>query len=363
MTGAVYPTPHVQAHARPGWIDIPLQVDASTDGFRLDRFLTARIRRLSRTRVQTIIANGQVRCPERPEQTLRAASRMQAGQTVIVSRPAPVEPPVPWTACVLHHDAALLVIDKPAGLPVHPSARYHLHTLTALLREVFGAGHGWDMAHRLDRETSGVIAFGRRGGSATALKRAFGRREVVKDYLALVHGTLAAPVHVDVPIGAAIGSRVRIKMGPRPVAEGGMLATTDVEPLAFGEFRGRPITLVSARPRTGRQHQIRVHLEHLGHPVLGDKLYGIDESAFLDVYDHGRLMGDLEAELGLARHALHAHRLELTHPGTRERVRFTAPWPAELAAILDLPSPAAPARSPCPPGRPSTPFDLRGPRP
>jgi 23S rRNA pseudouridine1911/1915/1917 synthase len=358
MTRAVYPTPPRPAPV--GWIDIPLQVDATTDGFRLDRFLTLRIRRLSRTRVQSIIANGQVRCPDRPEQALRPASRMVAGQIVILSRPAPVEPPVPRNAGVLHHDGALLVLDKPAGLPVHPSARYHLHTLTALLRDALGPGHGWEMAHRLDRETSGVIAFGRRGTSASALKRAFGRREVVKHYLAIVHGTLAGPLHVDVPIGAAVGSRVRIKMGPRPISEGGLVASTEFAPLAHGEFRGRPITLVSARPLTGRQHQIRVHLDHVGHPVLGDKLYGIDESAFLDVYDHGRLMADFEADLGLARHALHAHTLELAHPDDGARMAFTAPWPPELAAILDLP---AAAGSPSPPAPPSRLSDPREPRP
>jgi 23S rRNA pseudouridine1911/1915/1917 synthase len=345
MTREVYSSPTAEARGpvRP-WIDIPLVVDTASDGYRLDRFLALRIRRLSRTRVQSIIAAGQVRCPDRPGE-LRPASRVAAGHTVIVSRPAPIEPPAPHTASVLHHDEHLLVIDKPAGLPVHPSARYHRHTLTAVLRDVFGAGHGWEMAHRLDRETSGVIVFGRRGASASTLKRAFQRRDVVKQYLAIVHGTLDAATHVEAPIGAAIGSRVKIKMGPRPVEEGGLPASTKLDPLAYGEFREGPVTLVRARPHTGRQHQIRVHLDHVGHPVIGDKLYGIDESAFLAVHDHGRLMGDLEAEIGLSRQALHAWTLELTHPGTGKRVRFTAPWPADLRAILDLPEDLPPAAS------------------
>ncbi len=351
MTATVYPSPPAGDHA--GWIDIPLVVDAGASGHRLDRFLALRIRRLSRTRVQTIIARGQVRCVERPGEQLRAASRVHAGQTVIVSRPAPVEPSSPHTASVLHHDGALLVLDKPAGLAVHPSARYHKHTLTAVLRDVFGPGHGWEMAHRLDRETSGVIAFGRHGGSASILKRAFGRRQVAKQYLAIVHGILAGSVRIDVPIGAAVGSRVRIKMGPRALADGGMTALTEVTPLRHAAFRGSPITLVEARPHTGRQHQIRVHLDHIGHPVLGDKLYGIDESAFLAVYDHGRLMDEFEAELGLGRQALHAHVLEIDHPAHGQRMRLTAPWPADLAAIVAMPTEAGPPRPPAPPPPPS----------
>jgi len=362
MTREVYSSPTAEARVAPrvappspavrvgAWIDIPLVVDTASDGYRLDRFLAQRIRRLSRTRVQWIIAAGQVRCPDRPGQSLRAASRVAAGHTVIVSRPAPIEPPAPHTATVLHHDDHLLVLDKPAGLAVHPSARYHRHTLTAVLRDVFGAGHGWEMAHRLDRETSGVIVFGRRGGSASTLKRAFQRRDILKQYLAIVHGTLATATHVDVPIGAATGSRVKIKMGPRAIEDGGLVASTAFDPLAYGEFRERPVTLVRARPHTGRQHQIRVHLDHLGHAVIGDKLYGIDESAFLAVHDHGRLMDDLEAEIGLPRQALHAWSIELTHPGLGRRVRFTAPWPADLRAIVDLPVPQrGEGESPFPP--------------
>ncbi len=332
--------------AAPAWIDIPLVVDACSDGARLDRFLTAKIRRLSRTRIQSIIASGAVRCPDRPGELLRAGSRVRLGQLLVLRRPAPAEPPAPLRAAVLHRDDELLVLDKPAGLTVHPSARYHRHTLTAVLRAALGADHGWEMAHRLDRETSGVIAFGQRGRSASALKRAFQRRAVDKRYLALVHGPLRETGTIDVPLGPALDSRVRIKMGPRTLADGGLPARSDVVPLCHGSFEGAPITLVEVRPHTGRQHQIRVHLAHVGHPVLGDKLYGIDEQAFLDVVDHGRLMDALAQDLGIARQALHAWRLRLPHPRTGDEVEFTAPWPPELAALLPLPSPApAPAEA------------------
>lgn len=352
MTDAVY-----RSGAGPAgevWIEIPLVVDPARDGYRLDRFLAERIARLSRTRIQAIIDAGNVRtaapgpCGAGAELPgLRAASRVRVGQLVVVRRPAPHEPPVPMHADVLHRDDALLVIDKPAGLPVHASARYHRHTLTAVLREKLGAGHPWVMAHRLDRETSGVMVFGRHGGSASALKRSFQQREIDKRYLAIVRGELAERHTIDIPLGPAIGSRVRIKIGPRSLAEGGLSARTDVHPLAHGRFAGAPITLVECVPHTGRQHQIRVHLAELGHGVLGDKLYGIDEQAFIDVADHVRLMEDLERELGLHRHALHASTLALPHPGRAgERCSFTAPWPAELAEILAVPPAAAPPHRP-----------------
>ena len=169
------------------------------------------------------------------------------------------------------------------------------------------------------------------------LKRSFQRREVDKEYLALVHGRLATACTLEVPLGAAAGSEIRVKMGPRALADGGLPACTEVEPLAEGSFRGEPITLVRARPWTGRQHQIRVHLALHGHGIVGDKLYGVEEAWFLDIVEGGRPMAEIGDHLGLWRHALHAARIELPHPSDGRRVSFEAPWPAELAAILPWP--------------------------
>ena len=327
-------------------IHIPLVVDSARDGFRLDRFLATRIVRLSRTRVQQIVAAGRVRRADTGEVLLRPGQRMHAGEALVIERPAPREPSVVLDYRELHRDAELLVLDKPAGLPVHPSARYHRHTLTALMRERLGSGHGWEMAHRLDRETSGVLIFGRHGGSATALKRAFFARAVEKRYWALVTGCIEGHVRIDMPLGPARDSAIRIKMGPREVEDGGLTAVTEVVPLARGTFRGAPITLVECRPETGRQHQIRVHLTQIGHPLLGDKLYGLPEAKFLAIVEReaegqalppARALAELEAELGLAHHALHAASLAFPHPADGRPVRFTAPWPADLAAIMAAP--------------------------
>ena len=321
----------------PAWITIPLAVGAVLDGYRLDRFLGARIPRLSRSRIQAIIASGSVSKQGGPGPLVRSSTRVREGEVVLVRRPAPPEPDVVLEFRVLHQDEGLMVVDKPAGLPVHPSARYHRHTLTALMRQHLGVGHGWEMAHRLDRETSGVMVFGRRGKTGGALKRAFQDRLVRKSYLALVHGELSRSMAIDMPLGPAARSRIRIKMGPLPTTEGGLAASTEVEPLTRGSFLGDPITLVRCRPHTGRQHQIRVHLSAVGHPVLGDKLYGIDEERFLEVTEGGRPMAELEADLGLERHALHAEQLELPHPITGAWSVFTAPWPERLASILPGP--------------------------
>lgn len=325
------------------WIEIPFDVEATHDGYRLDRFLKARVKRMSRTRLQHIIGRGQVRHRASGE-PLKASFRVRTGDQLIVYRPAPIEPDAVMDYRVVYEDSALMVVDKPAGLAVHPCGRYHLNTLTALMRERLGDEHGWEMAHRLDRETSGLMLFGRqreRAGrraiaSGGVLKRLFQRREVHKQYLALAWGELRNIQVVDIPIGPAQGSAIRVKMGPRSLHDGGLDACTHVEPVAWGRFQGEPVTAIRCRPKTGRQHQIRVHLTALGHPLVGDKMYGIDEDRFLAVLERGRPMEELELELGLARHALHAAVLELPHPATEAPLRFEAPWPDELAAIIDL---------------------------
>ncbi|TPV95769.1 MAG: RluA family pseudouridine synthase [Myxococcales bacterium FL481] len=318
------------------WIEIPLAVDVSHHGFRLDRFLSSRFGRLSRSRIHKMIALGRVLDAASNRPWGKPASRVRTGDELLIVRPAPVEPAVVREYEELHRDSAFLVLNKPAGLPVHPSARYHRNTLTAVMRERMGAGHGWEMGHRLDRETSGVLVLAQRGEAARRLKHAFFRRRTDKEYLAVVHGELTSTHRIEIPLGPARGSRIRIKVGERSLDDGGLSALTEVEPLQRGSFRGEPVTLVRARPKTGRTHQIRVHLALVGHAVVGDKVYGLDEQRFLDVVEDGRPITELEAELGLSRHALHAHRLTLPHPASGEPVTFCAPWPDELAQVLEF---------------------------
>ncbi|HMU38577.1 MAG TPA: RluA family pseudouridine synthase [Pseudomonadota bacterium] len=300
-------------------------VEAECDGFRLDRFLQKKIRRLSRARIQRVISGD---C-DVEGRLARKNMRVFAGQRVSFRRPAPQEPEVPRNISVVHEDPDFYVIDKPAGLPIHPTARYHFSTLTAVLRERF-PGQTLQVCHRLDRETSGLMLVARNAGAASVLKTAFQRRLVEKRYLAIVHGELDLPDGeawiIDQPMGPA-GQLVRVKMAVCDETQGGVPAQTVVRVLR--RFYGH--TLVECRPRTGRQHQIRVHLCHAGFPIVGDKLYP-DEKLFLEWSEHGDEA--VAHRLTLGRHALHAAGLAFPHPRTHAVVRFETDLPDDLSHFL-----------------------------
>lgn len=302
-------------------ISLRIEVPPSCDGWRLDHFLKFRIGRLSRTRIQTILAE-QITFPD--GRRVRASSRVRAGEVLRLDRPAPVEPEVPRHFTVLAEDELFLAIDKPAGLPIHTTAKFYRNTLTALLRERY-PGQPLQVCHRLDRETSGVLLVARDRATAARLKRAFAARDVDKTYLALVHGVPDPPRQlVDLPL-KLLDTPTRLMMGPAP---DGLPCRTELEVLrTLSGF-----ALVQARPLTGRQHQIRVHLAARGHPIVGDKLYRASEADFM-AYCDGGLTDDLLARFdGLPRHALHAHRLCFPHPRTRQPVVVESPWPADLRA-------------------------------
>jgi 23S rRNA pseudouridine1911/1915/1917 synthase len=299
-------------------------VENECHGWRLDRFLMKRMPRLSRARIQRVI-RGDLDVDGVRE--TRPARTVLTGQRVAFRRPAPAEPEAPRTFSVAHEDASFYALDKPAGLPIHPTARYHYNTLTAVLRERF-PGEALQVCHRLDRETSGLLLVARSREAGAALKRAFARRQVEKRYLAIVHGALEGELTIDAPLGLA-GGRVRVQMAVKPLAQGGLPSLTRVRAL---ERRGR-YTLVEARPETGRQHQIRAHLAHAGHPIVGDKLYP-DDAPFIEWADHG-MSPALLARLELERHALHAAHLALPHPASGDRVAIDCPLPPDLAALLD----------------------------
>ncbi|MEM8610002.1 MAG: RluA family pseudouridine synthase [Myxococcota bacterium] len=293
-------------------------------GQRLDRFVQSRIPRLSRTRAQEIVRS----CAYRADGTRRRASeRVRAGETVILVRPAFEEPEVPLFFDVLYEDDAVMALDKPSGLPVHPSATYHKNTLTFLLRDRFGDAAP-RIAHRLDRETSGLLLCARTAEAERQLKNAFENRRVSKRYLAVVEGVMPDDQgRIALPMDQA-KEGLHILMEVTPDGEG-YPSVTRYRVVARANGR----TLVALAPESGRQHQLRVHLSALGFPIVGDKLYGPQGvEPFLEYIETG-MTDALQAKLGHSRQALHAYALTFEHPTTTQTTTLEAPLPDDLVKL------------------------------
>jgi 23S rRNA pseudouridine1911/1915/1917 synthase len=314
----------------PQVVRVRFTVEPNYAGWRLDRYLQEKIPRLSRERVQHLIEH---RLEAEGGRRLKPSTRVVPGLAFALLRDAEPEPEADLAFGVVHDDGALLVVDKPAGLPVHPTARYSANTFTSAARLRF-PDRKVDPAHRLDRETSGLLACGSAPEWTKKLKRAFADGAVAKTYLALAAGRPGADrFTVDAPLALTLASTVRVRMHVWE-GEGGLPSVTDFEVLerrAAAED-GAPVTLLACRPRTGRQHQIRAHLHHAGLPLVGDKIYGPDEGIF-DRFTKHAMTDEDRARLRLPRQALHAWRLELPHPRTGERLALEAPLPPDLAAF------------------------------
>jgi 23S rRNA pseudouridine1911/1915/1917 synthase len=303
-------------------------VEPNYDGWRLDHYLCEKIQRLSRTRAQYLIKNN-IEC-ERP---LKPSTAVFPGLKFVLRRRVREEPPTTdLPATVLYRDADVIAVDKPPGLPMHPTARYFQSTLVARLREMTGPGEKIDPAHRIDRETSGIVVCGLRPEVTIKLKAAFENGHVKKAYLAIVEGHPSwEKCTIDEPLSVG-GEVVRIKV-EIDRAEG-KEAITDAECVArYQGPDGTAFSLVRARPRTGRQHQIRAHLSHAGFPLVGDKIYGPDETFFVRFTEHA-LDDAARARLRLPRHALHAAELELVHPTTKKILKIESPLPEDLSGFL-----------------------------
>jgi 23S rRNA pseudouridine1911/1915/1917 synthase len=263
---------------------------------------------------------------------VRPSSRVSGGDVLVIRRRLRDVKDVPDSYRVLHDDDHLYVVDKPAGMPAHPAGSYLCSTVASLAALAFPEAPP-KLCHRIDRETSGVLVLARTHEAQRDVMRQFERRTVAKTYLALVHGRPDPPEGVvDVPL--CLGRTTRIRMKMQVVLPGdhgsGMPAVTRYRTI---ETSGR-FSLVECVPETGRQHQIRVHMEHLGNPLVGDKIYGQDESLFLRFVDHG-LEDWMRERLILPNHALHARSITLRHPATSTSLTVTAPlppgypWPCE----------------------------------
>ena len=307
----------------PDFLELEFIVRREYAGWRADLFIANRIPRLSRTRVQKILRKAAFDQDGRPVKPNR---KLAEGERITIYRPAPEEPDVPRHFGVLYEDDSILAVDKPAGLPVHPTARYHLNTLTALLRERYGENRPI-LAHRIDSETSGVVLCAKTQATERELKIMFANHQVKKRYLAVVCG-IPSPEksRIELPLGLDTEGPIRVKMACR---DDGLPSLTEYQVIKKMTDRA----LLECHPRTGRQHQIRAHLAHLGHPIVGDKMYGEDPTLFLDYLVKG-LTPDIEKRAGAKRQALHAASVSFIHPHTQEQMLIESPLPEDIKAML-----------------------------
>ena len=302
------------------WIEVPFRVLKEHEGARLDAFLAARLgKKYSRVAVQKLIDDGLVTRTSRP---VKAAARVGEGETVLIRYPRVEEPPVPHeTMPLLYQDERIVVISKPGGTLSHPTDKVLHNTVTHLLSKQLG--RKVYLAHRLDRETSGTMVLALDADAARSLYEQFFAHGVRKEYLAVVFGAVDWEHKiVDAPLGEE-GKAIRVR---RAVGgANGQDAVTEFRRLATD---GR-LSLVSAMPRTGRMHQIRAHLAHLGHPLVGDKLYVGEGEAYMKAVRKEVSRADLDA-LGADRQLLHAWRLSFKHPADGRPLSFEAPVPADF---------------------------------
>ena len=294
-----------------------LEVPEPADGMRLDQFLARRFSDRSRTWFSRGIREGLVR--DEQDKPLRGSTRLRAGDLLRLFLPglAPSTLP-PAMPNILFEDNRVAVIDKPAGLLAHPTGTRFAWSVVGIAREQWPDVH---LVHRLDRDTSGVLLLAKDDEANRFLKEKIKFGALHKVYEALARGRIDwSQRRLEGPIGPA-GGIIRIQMAVR---ENGLSARTDVEVLE----RRQTMTRVRCVLHTGRTHQIRVHLHHAGHALVGDRMYGVPAEVFLRTLEHGADPVVVEAA-GAPRHALHASTVRFPHPDGGE-LEVTAPWPTDL---------------------------------
>jgi 23S rRNA pseudouridine1911/1915/1917 synthase len=299
-------------------------VDDEQDGARLDSFLAAILPGQSRSQLQKLIKDGRVSGAIKP---LRPSTPVRRGQEYAVDVPAPLpaQPePEALPLRIVFEDPDIVVLDKPAGMVVHPAAGHSSGTLVnALLHHVKDlSGIGGELrpgiVHRLDRGTSGLMVVAKHDAAHQELSRQFHDREVEKEYAALVWGVVHAGRRIDAPIGRDEKDRQRMSTRARR-------ARSAVTRVTWARHL-KGVSLLKVAIATGRTHQIRVHLSAIGHPIVGDAAYGGVRR---------RVPHDLRPVMRLERPFLHSMRLSFTHPADGRRVDFDSPLPPDLESVVD----------------------------
>lgn len=308
-------------------------VGPNQHGVRLDLFLKDRYRRRSREMLKRAIDSGAIlvnrnQGPHVTVGRLKPGTQLLPGDQVLVVSERKPEPAVDFAYSVVFEDESLFVIDKPPNLPVHPAGRYFFNTLLVHLRN---SGRDYYLAHRIDKETSGLLVLAKTGDACAHLTRQFAQRQTEKHYLAITRGHTPDEFSVDLAMRRALRSLISLKMEIASQQTGGLPSSTAFKRLdTAGAF-----SLVACAPKTGRQHQIRLHLESAGHPIVGDKLYGMPESEALRFYDRQHLTPEAEAALLHPRHALHAAGVAFIHPVTGKRLELRSELPRDLREFFE----------------------------
>jgi len=304
---------------------ISFTAEADHAGDRLDRFLTSQVPDFSRSQIQRLIESGHV--THSRYKKVKANNDIREGDVIGVEMPEaqPIAAqPEDLPLEILFNDADVVVVNKPAGMVVHPAAGNPSGTLVnALLHHVKDlSGIGGEIrpgiVHRLDKGTSGVMVIAKNDDAHKELARQFHDREVEKEYVALAWGLVQQRKRINAAIGRDPKNRVKMTTRRDDRARSAVTRVTWSRDL-------KGVTLLRVAIATGRTHQIRVHLSAIGHPICGDALYG---------GVHRRVPHPLRAVTKLTRPFLHAERLAFTHPRTQERLEFSAPLPDDLEAVL-----------------------------
>lgn len=306
---------------------------------RLDQYLVEHIEGFSRSLLQKAIEQKLVLVGNQPAKVSR---RLKAGEAIQVILPEKQEQTIkaePIPLDVVYEDDFLVVINKPAGLIVHPGRGNYSGTLANALQFHFdelsdqGGEHRPGIVHRLDRDTSGVLVVAKNNQIHAALSQQFEHRDVEKEYLAIVWG------HVEfdsdfIETDIRVHSKVREKMTVCPPSADSRHASTFYETVR----RTGEVSVMRLFPKTGRTHQLRVHMQHLGHPILADKMYGGRHSVSMNDLKLGLEMDADQADKKplIKRQALHARRLKFRHPESEQWLEFEAPVPEDMQSILDL---------------------------
>lgn len=318
-------------------------VDREHNGLRLDHYLHLQFSFLSRGAWQKRISGELVHVNDRTEKPSR---KLRTGDRIRIQYRKKKEPEVARSYAILYEDSTCMVINKPPGLPLHPSGSYYKNTLSTLLKETYGQNFTVHFVHRIDAETSGVLLIAKSPTYARTYQKSFLNHTVIKEYLVCVEGIFENRVDAMGYLSPDHSSAVRRKR--KFTLDAQWYANSEVQkvPPDAGEWesarteffpeqilREQQISLIRARIHTGRTHQIRATLQSLGYPVVGDRIYGVDEEIYI------RRLKDLQTEedfkrLRIPRTALHSYRITIPHPHNEKPLVVEAPIPEDLTSLL-----------------------------